>query len=80
MSEYGGTCYVHSNDRSMVQAEIQYEICKAIDDFIETCRAKGMSSHFISGLEISKGFVNNPYTYLKNNPEIAQGQLGFTVE
>lgn len=43
----------HEQTRSMIESEVRHKIMNEIRDYADMCKAKGMSTYFVSGLEVS---------------------------
>jgi hypothetical protein len=43
----------HEQTRGLIESEVKSKMAQDIRDYINLCRERGMSSHFISGLEVA---------------------------
>jgi hypothetical protein len=43
--------------RSQIEYDTRHKIAAGLEKFIENSKVSGLSNHFISGIELSKGYV-----------------------
>jgi hypothetical protein len=48
---------MHEQTRGLIESDVKGKITNDIQEYIELCKKRGMSSHFISGLEVAADIV-----------------------